>query len=71
MKFCVDLDKLVKFTCCSSCHSDDDELGIDMSNKNFRGGEYYVCCAGVLAIELELNNLEHSEADVRKCYEYR
>ena len=53
MKTCKDLAKLIDFSCCISCHEDDDDWGYDMFEIEFQNEEYYVCCAGANAVEDE------------------
>jgi hypothetical protein len=51
---CSDFAKkfgLENVNCCNSCHDDDDEGYMSLSEKNFEDGWYCVCCAMLIAYD--------------------
>jgi len=53
MKGCRDVAKLtgIDFSCCNSCHDDEDEGYVDMIEREYRGVEYHICCAASIALD--------------------
>jgi hypothetical protein len=53
MKYCNEFvkDFDLRGTCCTSCHEDDEEFGMEMCYIEAGGEEYYVCCAVVIEYE--------------------
>lgn len=63
MRGCNDIAKIISFSCCVSCHEDEDEGFCGMPEFEHNGIEYHACCAAMNALN---DYIKESEANNKK-----